>query len=62
MLYKEKVKELIDQMPDTFSADDLIEKIVLLQKIEGAQKEIENGDGIDWEDIKKEMDSWLVSI
>jgi hypothetical protein len=31
----------------------------LLQKIEAGEKEIENGEGIDWEDMKKEMDLWL---
>jgi len=59
MLTKDRVKELIDHMPDTFSVDDLVERVFLLQKIEAGQKEIENGEGIDWEDLKKEMDSWL---
>ena len=59
MLTKNKVKELIDHMPETFSVDDLVDKVILLQKIEGGEKEIENGEGIDWEDMKKEMDLWL---
>ena len=59
MLTKDKVKELIDHMPETFSVDDLVERVLLLQKIELGQKEIENGEGIDWEDLKKEMDLWL---
>jgi len=58
MLTKDKVKELIEQMPDTFSVDDLVERVLLLQKIEAAQREIENGEGADWEDVKKEMDRW----
>lgn len=58
MLTKDKVKELIEQMPESFSVDDLVERVLLLQKIEAAQKEIENGEGIDWEDVKKEMDQW----
>ncbi|HWZ17071.1 MAG TPA: hypothetical protein VNW95_17665 [Mucilaginibacter sp.] len=58
MLTKVKVKELVEQMPETFSVDDLLERVLLLQKIEVAQKEIENGDGLDWEDVKKEMDQW----
>jgi hypothetical protein len=40
-------------MPEIFSFDDLIERVALLQKVERAQKEIENGEGIDWEDMKK---------
>jgi len=58
MLTKNKVKELMEQMPATFSVDDLVERVLLLQKIEAAQKEIENGEGLDWEDVKKEMDRW----
>lgn len=56
MLTKDKVIELVEHMPDTFSVDDLVERVLLLQKIEQAQKEIEAGEGLDWEDVKKEMD------
>jgi hypothetical protein len=59
MLTKDKVKELVDHMPDIFSVDDLVERVILLQKIELGEKQIENGEGIDWEDIQKEMHSWL---
>jgi hypothetical protein len=58
MITKDKVIELVEHMPDTFSIDDLVERILILEKIEKAQKEIENGDGMDWEDFKKEMDKW----
>lgn len=58
MLTKDKVKELVEQMPETFSVDDLVERVLLLQKIEAAQSEIENGEGLDWEEVKKEMDRW----
>lgn len=58
MLTKDKVKELVDHKPDTFSVDDLVERVIILQKIENGQKEIAEGKGIDWEDLKREMDSW----
>jgi len=58
MLTRDKVKELVDHMPENFSADDLIGKIILMQKIEEAEAEIDRGEGIDWEDLKKEMDTW----
>jgi hypothetical protein len=58
MLTKNKVAALVEHMPDTFSVDDLVERVLLLQKIEQAQKEIENGEGVDWEDFKKEMEQW----
>jgi hypothetical protein len=44
MLTKEKVKELVDHMPDTFSVDELVGEIILLQKIEIAREQFKNGD------------------
>jgi hypothetical protein len=58
MITKDKVKELVEHMPDTFSVDELVERVSILEKIEKAQKEIENGEGMDWEDFKKEIDKW----
>lgn len=58
MLIKEKVQNLISHMPDTFSIDDLVEKVILLQKIEQAQQQIKNGEFYEWDDVKKEMDLW----
>lgn len=59
MLTKEKVQNLISHMPDTFSIDDLVEKVILLQKIEQAQQQIKNGEFYTEEEIDKEIDSWL---
>jgi hypothetical protein len=59
MITKDKVIELVEHMPDTFSVDELVERVLILEKIEKAQKEIANGQGMDWEDFKKEMDQWL---
>lgn len=58
MLTRDKVHQLIDHMPEKFSADDLIGEIILLQKIEIAEQQIADGEGEDWEDVKREMDSW----
>ena len=32
MLTKEKVAALVEHMPETFSVDDLVERVLLLQK------------------------------
>lgn len=58
MLTRDKVHQLIDHMPENFSADDLIGEIILLQKIEIAQKQIANGDFLTEQEINKETDSW----
>jgi hypothetical protein len=58
MFNKEKMHELVDHMPENFTIDDVVEQMLLLQKIEKSRKEIKDGEGIDWEDLKKEMDKW----
>lgn len=58
MLTKDKIHQLIDHMPDSFSADDLIEEIILLQKIELAREQISNGDFLTEDEMSKEIDSW----
>jgi hypothetical protein len=58
MLSKDKVKELVDHMPDTFSVDDLVEEIILLQKIEIARKQIKDGEFLTEDELDKEIDQW----
>ncbi|MBB5396273.1 hypothetical protein [Mucilaginibacter sp. AK015] len=58
MLTKDKVKELVDHMPDTFSVDDLIEQIIILQKIEIARKQIETGEFLTEEELDAEIEKW----
>jgi len=59
MLTKDKMHSLIDHMPDTFSADDIIEKIILLQKIEIGRQQIANGQFLTEEELDREIDTWL---
>jgi hypothetical protein len=58
MLTKEKVKELVNHMPETFSVDDIVEEIILLQKIEIARKQVQDGDFLTEEEFDKETDQW----
>jgi hypothetical protein len=58
MLTKDKVKELIDHMPETFSVDDLVDEIILLQKIEIARKEVQNGEYLTEEELDAEIKKW----
>jgi len=58
MLTKNKVKELINHMPETFSVDDIVEEIILLQKIEIARKQVQNGEFLTEEELDKEVDQW----
>jgi hypothetical protein len=58
MLYKDKVQELVKHMPETFSVDDIVSEIILLQKIEIARAQIKSGEFLTEEELDKEIDSW----
>jgi hypothetical protein len=58
MLTKAKVHQLVDHMPETFTVDDIIEEIILLQKVEVARKQHSEGDFLTDEEFGKEIDTW----
>ena len=45
-------------MPDTFSVDDLVEEVVLLQKIEIARKQVQAGEFLTEEELDREIEGW----
>ncbi|HEY8689225.1 MAG TPA: hypothetical protein VIM07_08320 [Chitinophagaceae bacterium] len=61
MLNKEKIIESIRAMPeDNFEdIDVLLERIVLLEKIERGLKDVEDGNIISNEEMKNVVNSWF---
>jgi len=43
MLTKEKVLQLLQDLPNEFSLDDLVEKLILLEKIELGLQQVKEG-------------------
>lgn len=58
MLTKNKVKELVDHMPEIFSVDDLVAEIILLQKTEIARKQIMDGEFLTEDELDEEIEKW----
>ena len=58
---KNQIIEAIKAMPqDEFAnIDEVIEEIILLEKIENGLKDVENGEVVSEEEANKIMDSWL---
>ena len=58
---KNQIIEAIKAMPqDEFAnIDEVIEEIILLEKIENGLKGVENGEVVSEEEANKIMDSWL---
>ena len=59
MLVKKAVLKSIKDMPDYFSVDDAIERLIVLSKIENAQKEIKEDKGLSTSQATKKLKKWL---
>ena len=58
MLTKEKVINSLNDLPDTFSMDELIDKLILLQKIETGLEQSKKGEVFSAEKAKEMLKQW----
>lgn len=59
MLTKENVLKSLQDLPDKFSVDELLDKIFLLYKIETGLEQLKNGQFMSLEEAKKRHEEWL---
>ena len=59
MLVKEKVLESINKFPDFFSIDDLIEKLIIIEKIEKANAQSLNNEVVFESELNIEIEKWF---
>lgn len=59
MLKKAHVLKTITAFPDSFSIDELVDKMILLDKIEKGIQDADNGKVITDEDLDKKIEEWL---
>lgn len=56
---KEKLQKQIDEFPDEISIDEVIERLIMIEKIETRIQESENNETISEENLKTEMEKWF---
>lgn len=59
MITKEKLIDAIQNLPDEFSMDDVLDELMLLQKIDAGLTQSANGTVISDENLDKELPEWL---
>ena len=59
MLTKDKVLEAITNLPEEFSLDDLMDRLIILEKIERGLAEVAKGETVSQEEAKEKMNKWL---
>lgn len=55
---KSKVLEYIKELPEQFSVNEMMERIVLLSKIDRALKQVENGETVPHEQVVEKFNKW----
>jgi hypothetical protein len=52
---KETIRHVVEALPDEVDVDALVEKLYLLRKLEAAEEQLADGQGISHEDAKKRL-------
>lgn len=58
MLTKNTVRQSIDNLPDSFTIDELIEQLIFVEKVEEGIKQSDEGTTISNDDVKSMIDKW----
>jgi hypothetical protein len=61
MTEKEIVLETIRALPDNCSLDDIAERIEFMAAVRKGLDQLDMGEGIPHEEVKKQLASWLIS-
>jgi len=59
MLTKTRLKEQIEKFPEEFSIDELIEHLILMEKIETGNRQSENEEVISDAEMENEIKKWF---
>jgi len=59
MLTKDKVRKTVDRLPENFTIDQIVEELVILNRIEEGLKDIDEGRVFTTDQVKKELKTWL---
>lgn len=55
---KDKVLEIVNALPAEFALDYLIERLILVEKIEEGIRQSRNGETVSHEEVKRIVQSW----
>ena len=58
MLTKSKLKKTLENLPDNFSIDELIEQLIFIEKVEEGLEQSRNGKTVSNDEVRKIIDKW----
>jgi len=59
MITKEGLQKEIEKFPEKFSIDELIENLIVIEKIQEGERQSENGEVISEKELGKEIEKWF---
>ncbi len=59
MITKANLQKQIDSFPNEFSIDELVERLILIEKIENGLKQSANNEVVSDESLDDEMEKWF---
>lgn len=59
MLTKSKIKMAIDELPDSFSLEEIVEKLIVIDKVEKGYSQSEKGEVVSESVVEEEMAKWF---
>ncbi len=59
MLTKEEVNKQIKGLPDVFTLDELIERLLIVEKVNRGLKDVEEGRTVTEAELDKRMEKWF---
>jgi predicted transcriptional regulator len=59
MISKKKLLASVKDMPERFSVDELIERLIFQQKVENGMKQSDEGDVFTTQEAKLKLKKWL---
>jgi predicted transcriptional regulator len=58
MLLKKVLQETVDSLDNEIKVDSLIEKLIILDKIDNAERQYEKGEVHTQDEVEKEVEKW----
>lgn len=55
---KQDVLEAINQLPDNVDMEEIMYRLYVLDKVRKGQEDIEKGNTLTMDELKKDMDTW----
>jgi len=59
MIKKNQLKETIESFPDEFTLEELVDKLILLDKIEKGNRDSIEGNTVSEVELEEEMKKWF---